>query len=76
MIKVSRLNSKEFYINPDLIEFMEETPDTIITTTTGKKVVVEEAADSVLQKIVEYKQRVFLGLPQKIRDGGPDQFDR
>ena len=75
MIKVSRLNSKEFYINPDLIEFIEETPDTVLTTTTGKKVVVEGPAEEVLQKIVEYKQRIFLGLPQKIQRGDLDEFE-
>lgn len=74
MVKVSRLNGKEFYINPDLIEFMEETPDTIITTTTGKKVVVEEDSETVLQRVVEYKQKVFLGLPKVIRDGGAGGF--
>ena len=37
MISVTRLNNKEFYVNCDLIEFIEATPDTVITLTTGKK---------------------------------------
>lgn len=37
MIKISRLNNTEFVLNCELIEFIEETPDTVITLTTGKK---------------------------------------
>lgn len=75
MVKVSRLNGKSFYINPDLIEFVEETPDTVLTMTTGKKLVVEETAEDVLQKIIDYKQKVFLGLPQKLQRGDLDCFE-
>lgn len=74
MVCVSRLNGKCFYINPDLIEFVEETPDTVITTTTGKKVIVEESADVVFERIVAYKQKIFLGLPKKISDGEIEAF--
>ena len=63
MIKVSRLNGTMFYLNPDLIEFIEETPDTIVTLTTGKKLVVLEQADAVIEKIVEYRNKVFTNLP-------------
>ena len=42
MIKVTRLNGKEFVINTEIIEFIESTPDTVITTTTGKKVIVKK----------------------------------
>ena len=63
MIQVSRLNGSMFYTNPDLIEFIEETPDTIVTLTTGKKLVVAERADVVIEKIVEYRNRIFTNLP-------------
>lgn len=63
MIKVSRLNGKEFYINPDLIEFIEETPDTVVTLTTGKKVVVEENAQTMIERIVDYRLRSIGKLP-------------
>lgn len=59
MIKVSRLNGKEFYINCDLIEFIEETPDTVITMTTGKKIVAAGTAEELLSKIIQYKQKIF-----------------
>jgi flagellar protein FlbD len=69
MIKMTRLNQSEVYVNPDLIEFMEETPDTVITLTTGIKLVVEEHALDIIDRIVEFRrtymlERPFLGRPQ------------
>ncbi|MDP4153157.1 MAG: flagellar FlbD family protein [Bacillota bacterium] len=67
MIKVTRLNGKEFYINCELIEFMEETPDTVISMTTGKKLVVTETTQQVLDLIIAYKRKVGYTLPPVIR---------
>ncbi len=61
MIKVTRLNGKEFYINTDLIEFIESTPDTVISMTTGRKVIVQEEIEEILNRIYEYKNRIFKG---------------
>jgi len=61
MIKVTRLNGKEFVINTDIIEFIESTPDTVITTTTGKKVIVKEDVDEVIEKVINYKNKIFKG---------------
>jgi flagellar protein FlbD len=58
MIKLTRLNNKEFYLNIDLIEFIESTPDTVITTTTGKKLVVLENIDEIINEIVEFRKRI------------------
>lgn len=58
MIKLTRLNGKEFVLNCDLIEFIESTPDTVISTTTGKKIVVAEPVDSIVDKIVEFRRRL------------------
>ncbi|HHZ13089.1 MAG: flagellar FlbD family protein [Caldicoprobacterales bacterium] len=59
MIKVTRLNGKEFVINTEIIEFIESTPDTVITTTTGKKVIVKEDVDEVINRVIEFKRRVL-----------------
>ena len=59
MIYVSRLNWKTFAVNCDLIEFVEATPNTVISMTTGKKIVVAESIDEVIVKIIEYKKKVF-----------------
>lgn len=58
MIKVNRLNNTEFMINCELIEFIEETPDTVITLTTGKKFVVKDSIDELLKKVIEYKSNI------------------
>lgn len=58
MIKVTRLNGEKFYINPDLMEFVEETPDTVISMTTGRKVIVLENVSDILQHILEYRKMI------------------
>lgn len=59
MISVTRLNGKMFYVNSDLIEFMEETPDTVITMTTGKKIVVKEKIEDLIKTIQIFKRGIF-----------------
>lgn len=58
MIKVKRLNEKEFVVNSELILYIEETPDTVITLTTGQKIVVTESADEIIDMIIGYKGRI------------------
>ncbi len=55
MIKVTKLNGKELVINADLIEFIESTPDTLITLTTGRKIMVLEELNDVVQKAIGYR---------------------
>ena len=62
MIKVSRINDSQIVINSDLIQTMEETPDTVITLTTGTKYVVKESCQELVDRIVEYKRRVYSGV--------------
>ncbi len=60
MILVTRINkTDQFYINEDLIEFIEETPDTVISLQSGKKLFVMESAEEVINRIVSHKQRVL-----------------
>lgn len=59
MIKVKRLNGKEFVVNSDLIQFVEETPDTVITLTTGQKIVVVESVDQIIDKVIAYKAKLI-----------------
>ena len=58
MIRLKRLNQSEIMVNSDLIQYVEETPDTVITLTTGQKIVVIESAEEILEKVVVYKQRI------------------
>jgi flagellar protein FlbD len=56
MIKVHRLNGKEFVVNSELIVFVEATPDTVITLTTGDKIMVRDSMDDVMTAIGQYKR--------------------
>jgi len=58
MIKVTRLNGKEYYLNPHQIESIEINPDTTLLMLSGKSVVVLEKADEVINRIVEYRKRI------------------
>ena len=62
MIDVTRLNGKNFVLNAELIEVMAETPDTVITLTTGHKYLVKESVDEVLDKIYAYKRKIMAGM--------------
>ena len=59
MIKVTRLDRRELVVNGDLVEFIEATPETIISTTTGKKITVKESVDEVIRRIVEFRHRTL-----------------
>jgi flagellar protein FlbD len=61
MIQLTRLNHVPFYLNPDLIEQIERTPDTVIRLTTGVRVVVVEEAEMVVERVIAYRQRVVRG---------------
>jgi flagellar protein FlbD len=67
MISVKRLRGEEILINAELIETVEETPDTIITLSNGHKLVVQDRMADVMAKIIDYKRQVYG------RVVGPDQ---
>jgi flagellar protein FlbD len=55
MIEVERVNGIKLYINPDLIKFIEVTPDTVITFTDNEKIILRTKPDEIISKILEYK---------------------
>jgi flagellar protein FlbD len=65
MITVSRLNGKKFVVNCELIKFIEDTPDTVITLTTGEKLMVKESVDEVIRDTVSYRQKIYREPPQR-----------
>ena len=58
MIRLTRLNNRPLIVNSDLIKFIENAPDTVITLITGEKLVVLEAAEEVMARIIEYRRRL------------------
>ena len=59
MIRVTRLNGEQFALNPDLIERVEAHPDTVAFLVDGRKYVVKESVDEVLQEIREYRASIL-----------------
>jgi flagellar protein FlbD len=59
MITVTRLNKAPLVINPDLIVFMEETPDTIITLSDGEKIAVQEKVSEIIRRVISFRRRIF-----------------
>ena len=64
MIKVTRFNHSELIVNADLIEFVERTPDTVITMLTGRKVLVREPVEEVMRRVVAYRRQVGPTVPR------------
>ncbi|HLH09703.1 MAG TPA: flagellar FlbD family protein [Terriglobales bacterium] len=59
MIQLTRLNGHTMAVNSDLIKFIEQAPDTVITLITGEKVVVKEHAAEVISRILEFRRAVM-----------------
>jgi flagellar protein FlbD len=62
MIQLTRLNQKALTVNSDLIKFVENTPDTVITLVSGEKFVVLESAATIVERVVEFRRRLLDGL--------------
>ena len=58
MIEITRLNGIKTLINPDLIEMIESTPDTMITLTTGRKIIVKESRQEVNNLVKSYRKEI------------------
>ncbi len=56
MIRVNRLDGSILVINADLIEFVEAIPETIVCLTTGKKIMVRETIDEIINRVAQFKR--------------------
>ena len=71
MIKVTRLDGSQMYVNEDLIEVVEETPDTHITLSNGNRYVILEDAAVLIERIVSFKAKIFA---RSVRSPGKKYF--
>jgi flagellar protein FlbD len=62
MIQLTRLNNHPLAVNSDLIKFVEQAPDTVITLVNGEKIVVRESAQDVLERVVQFRRSVLQGI--------------
>ena len=60
MVTLTKLNNQRFTINSDLIETLEETPDTVVVMTTGNKYVVKETQQEIINEVIKYKRKTHL----------------
>jgi flagellar protein FlbD len=61
MIKVTRLNGKQLYINAELIRSLEGTPDTVISLTDGTQIIALERPEILVQRVIDYQRQVREG---------------
>lgn len=72
MIRLTRLNHVPMYVNADLIEHIEVTPDTLLTLTSGQKMVVLETAEEVVERVIAFRKAIASGAnagPRIDREG-------
>jgi len=60
MIEVERVNGSKMLLNPDLIKFIETTPDTVVTFTDGEKIILRTRPADIVRLIIDFRQRVRL----------------
>lgn len=59
MISLTRLNDSALVVNSELIEFIEAMPNTIITLTTGQKILVKESVEEIVEMVKRYKRDIY-----------------
>ncbi len=66
MIRVTKMDGKSVVINPDLLLLIESTPDTLISLTTGMKILVREPVENIVTQFMEYKRKI--NNPEKLKE--------
>ena len=61
MIELNKINGSTVLVNCDLIEYVEETPDTVVTLTTGRKLIVKDSRQEIKNLVKCYKQEIYHG---------------
>lgn len=61
MIRVSTMNGEEIFVNEDLIETIRVTPDTVLFLTNGKRIVVKDTAEEIMERIRAFRRETFAG---------------
>jgi flagellar protein FlbD len=75
MIRLTRLNNQPLAVNSDLIKFVEQSPDTMLTLVTGEKIVVRETSQQVLDRIIEFRRSIAGELPRHLVNSSHDVQD-
>lgn len=62
MIRLTRLNNQPLWVNADLIKYVEQAPDSVLTLISGEKLVVRESAETVVERVIEFRRALLAGL--------------
>jgi flagellar protein FlbD len=62
MIQLTRLNNSQLNLNSDLIKFIEQSPDTVVTLVNGEKILVREPPEEILRRVLRYRRSVLQGF--------------
>ena len=72
MIPLTRLNRTPLFVNADLIQHVEATPDTVVTLTSGNNFMVRETPEQIIDRIVRYRRRIMQVDNLSYVDGGAE----
>jgi flagellar protein FlbD len=76
MIALTRLDGTPIVVNVDLVQWVEETPDTVVALTNGERLLVREPAGELVRRAVEFKRAVATGPSVRRQAGdGQDSFE-
>lgn len=75
MIRLTRYDGSRFVMSCEVIQYIEQTPDTIITLITGDKIMVKESVDKIIELTIDYRQKIFAGALQLHRDENIDYIE-
>ena len=59
MIELTKMSGRKVLVNPELIELVEETPDTVVLITTGRKIIVKESRQEIKNLVKSYRKDIF-----------------
>src|ERR1051326_6759269 len=62
VIQLTRLNNSSITINSDVIKFVQQSPDTVITLLNGEKILVRESVGQILDRVIEFRRRILSGV--------------
>ena len=63
MIEITKMDGTKTLINQDLIETVESTPDTVVTLTTGRKIITKESRQEIDNLVKSYRKEIYVNLP-------------
>ncbi len=71
MIQLTRLNNTRLAVNSDLIKYVEEAPDTVITLLNGEKLLVRETTDQIIERVLNFRRLVLTASSETVPRPGP-----